>query len=72
MFFYINKKLLKLVSYLNIGAIPDPNFADQQLQISDSFFTTDFWFILRLFIMIMLLLALNSNYCYYLLTLFTY
>ncbi|KAH7824060.1 putative glycosyl hydrolase family 2 [Monocercomonoides exilis] len=33
-----------LVSYLNLGAIPDPNFGDQQLQISDSFFTTDFWY----------------------------
>ena len=26
-----------LTSYLNIGAIPDPNFGDQQLQISDVF-----------------------------------
>ncbi|KAH7832256.1 putative Exo-beta-D-glucosaminidase precursor [Monocercomonoides exilis] len=33
-----------LVSYLNVGAIPDPNFGDQQLQISDWFFTTDFWY----------------------------
>jgi hypothetical protein len=33
-----------LTSYLNIGAIPDPNFGDQQLQISDSFFTADFWY----------------------------
>ena len=27
-----------LVSYLNAGAIPDPNFSDNQLMISDSFF----------------------------------
>lgn len=33
-----------LVSYLNNGAIPDPNFGDQQLQISDAFFTADFWY----------------------------
>ena len=33
-----------LTSYLNNGAIPDPDFADQQLQISDAYFTTDFWY----------------------------
>ncbi len=33
-----------LVSYLNIGAIPDPNYADNQLMISDSFFHSDFWY----------------------------
>ena len=33
-----------LTSYLNNGAIPDPNFGDQQLQISDAFFTADFWY----------------------------
>jgi hypothetical protein len=33
-----------LASYLNIGAIPDPNYSDQQVQISESFFTTDFWY----------------------------
>lgn len=33
-----------LTSYLRAGAIPDPNVADQQLQISDSFFTADFWY----------------------------
>jgi beta-galactosidase/beta-glucuronidase len=33
-----------LTSYLNIGAIPDPNYGDQQLQISDAFFTADFWY----------------------------
>ena len=33
-----------LVSYLNAGAIPDPNFGDNQLMISDSFFQADFWY----------------------------
>ncbi|MEJ5368308.1 MAG: discoidin domain-containing protein [Bryobacteraceae bacterium] len=33
-----------LASYLNIGAIPDPNYADNQLMISDSFFHSDFWY----------------------------
>jgi hypothetical protein len=33
-----------LVSYLNVGAIPDPNHADNQLMISDSFFHSDFWY----------------------------
>jgi hypothetical protein len=33
-----------LVSYLNAGAIPDPNFGDNQLMISDSFFYADFWY----------------------------
>lgn len=33
-----------LTSYLNAGAIPDPNVADQQLLISDSFFTTNWWY----------------------------
>ncbi|GHT34328.1 hypothetical protein FACS189434_10310 [Bacteroidia bacterium] len=33
-----------LTSYLNNGAIPDPNYGDQQLQISDAFFTADFWY----------------------------
>ena len=33
-----------LSSYLNIGALPDPNFGDNQLQISDSFFYADFWY----------------------------
>jgi hypothetical protein len=33
-----------LSSYLNIGALPDPNFGDNQLQISDSFFCADFWY----------------------------
>jgi hypothetical protein len=33
-----------LSSYMNIGALPDPNFGDNQLQISDSFFYADFWY----------------------------
>jgi hypothetical protein len=33
-----------LVSYLNIGALPDPNYGDNQLQISESFFNSDFWY----------------------------
>ena len=33
-----------LVSYWNAGALPDPNYGDNQLQISDSFFYSDFWY----------------------------
>jgi hypothetical protein len=33
-----------LTSYLNVGAIPDPNFGQNQLHISDSFFYSDFWY----------------------------
>ncbi|HLJ46381.1 MAG TPA: discoidin domain-containing protein [Bryobacteraceae bacterium] len=33
-----------LVSYLNAGAIPDPNYSDNQLAVSDSFFYADFWY----------------------------
>ena len=33
-----------LVSYLNAGALPDPNFGRNQLYISDSFFYADFWY----------------------------
>ncbi len=33
-----------LVSYLKAGAIPDPNYDDWQNQVSDSFFTADFWY----------------------------
>lgn len=33
-----------LVSYLNIGALPDPNYGDNQLMISESFFNSDFWY----------------------------
>ena len=32
-----------LTSYYNAGAIPDPNYGDNQLAISDSFFYADFW-----------------------------
>jgi len=31
-------------SYLNAGAIPDPNFGENQLFVSDSFFFSDFWY----------------------------
>ncbi len=33
-----------LTSYLNVGAIPDPNFGENQLHISDSYFYSDFWY----------------------------
>jgi Glycosyl hydrolase 2 galactose-binding domain-like/Exo-beta-D-glucosaminidase Ig-fold domain/Glycosyl hydrolases family 2/NedA-like, galactose-binding domain len=33
-----------LTSYLNIGAIQDPNYGRNQLYISDSFFYADFWY----------------------------
>ena len=33
-----------LSSYYNAGALPDPNFGDNQLMISDSFFHSDFWY----------------------------
>ncbi|KAA6324019.1 Exo-beta-D-glucosaminidase, partial [termite gut metagenome] len=33
-----------LTSYWNAGAIPDPNYGDNQLQISESFFSSDFWY----------------------------
>ncbi|MGB9455171.1 MAG: discoidin domain-containing protein [Bryobacteraceae bacterium] len=33
-----------LSSYLNDGAIPDPNYGDNQNAISDSFFYSDFWY----------------------------
>lgn len=33
-----------LSSYVNIGAIADPNVADNQLQVSESFFYSDFWY----------------------------
>ena len=33
-----------LTSYLNVGAIPDPNYGQNQLHISDSFFYEDFWY----------------------------
>jgi hypothetical protein len=33
-----------LVSYLNDGAIPEPNYGDNNLAISDSYFYDDFWY----------------------------
>jgi len=33
-----------LASYYNVGAIPDMLYGDQQLQISESFFTANFWY----------------------------
>ncbi len=33
-----------LTSYFNDGAIPDPNFGDNQVLISDSYFYSDFWY----------------------------
>ena len=33
-----------LSSYYEHRALPDPNFGDNQLQISDSFFYADFWY----------------------------
>ena len=33
-----------LASYLNSGALPDPNYGDNQLAISDAFFHADFWY----------------------------
>ncbi len=33
-----------LTSFLNVGAIPDPNFGDNQNVISDSYFYADFWY----------------------------
>lgn len=33
-----------LTSYKNIGAIPNPNYADNLFQISESFFNSNFWY----------------------------
>ena len=33
-----------LTSYINIGAVPDPNYADDIDQISESFFRSNFWY----------------------------
>ena len=33
-----------LTSYVNIGALPDQNIADNMLQTSESFFNADFWY----------------------------
>ncbi|MBW4026593.1 MAG: beta-glycosidase [Acidobacteria bacterium] len=33
-----------LTSYLNAGAVADPNFGQNQLYVSDSYFYSDFWY----------------------------
>ncbi|MBR4601325.1 MAG: discoidin domain-containing protein, partial [Prevotella sp.] len=33
-----------LASYINIGAVPNPNYADNIEQISESFFRSNFWY----------------------------
>lgn len=33
-----------LSSYKNVGAIPNPNYADNLMQISESFFNSNFWY----------------------------
>jgi hypothetical protein len=33
-----------LTSYVNVGAVPDPNFGQNQLYLSDSYFYSDFWY----------------------------
>ena len=33
-----------LMSYANIGALPDPNYDDNIFQISESFFNSNFWY----------------------------
>ena len=33
-----------LMSYMAAGALPDPDYSDQQLMISDSYFQSDFWY----------------------------
>ena len=33
-----------LTSYKNVGAIPNPNYADNIFQVSESFFNSDFWY----------------------------
>ena len=33
-----------LASYINIGAVPNPNYADDVDQISESFFRSNFWY----------------------------
>ena len=33
-----------LTSYVNVGAVQDPNFGQNQLHISDSYFYSDFWY----------------------------
>lgn len=33
-----------LMSYVNAGALPNPNYADNMFYISESFFNSDFWY----------------------------
>ena len=33
-----------LMSYINAGAVPDPNYDDWQFQLSDNYFTTNYWY----------------------------
>lgn len=33
-----------LTSYINIGAVPNPNFEDNLMMISESYFNDDFWY----------------------------
>lgn len=33
-----------LSSYKNVGAVPNPNYADNLMQISESFFNSNFWY----------------------------
>jgi hypothetical protein len=33
-----------LSSYKNIGALPDPNYSANQLNVSESFFNSNFWY----------------------------
>lgn len=33
-----------LSSYINLGAVPEPNYADNIFHISDSYFWSDFWY----------------------------
>lgn len=33
-----------LSSYVNVGAVPEPNYGENQMYISDSFFYADFWY----------------------------
>ncbi|BEG97800.1 glycosyl hydrolase 2 galactose-binding domain-containing protein [Bacteroides sedimenti] len=33
-----------LSSYFNVGALPNSNYADNQMQISESFFNSNFWY----------------------------
>ena len=34
----------QLTSYVNDGAVPEPNYGDNNVMISDSYFYDDFWY----------------------------